>query len=401
MENKDYLISCLKDPMLLSRVVLDGLDEVIVGEEDARKTIFICSMGRLVKNANPTSYNLLVNSDSGAGKDHVVDNVLKVLPDEVVQKRTRISPTTLTYWHNSKFEPKWTWDGKVLYLEDCSNGIFNSDVFKVFTSGGSHATIVKDQVAIDIEIKGKPVVILTSASANPEPELVRRFIVVNLNEGETQTEEVMEKKLEQAVKGKVTKPSSDFQEALGLLHPRNVKIPWAKKLLKHLPKKNIIMRTHTSRFVDFIKASAVLHQYARQKDSEDYILADEQDYNIAKDILLATTCNDQFVPLTQSQQEVLTLLKELGKNIVGEGLCEREIGWSASELMVKLPFSKQQFYNSINKLVKNGFIEKALEKDDHSARPYAVFSYKEQTKVKLPKWEELQAEVSKASKVSP
>jgi len=385
--DKKIAMKHLEDPMLLQRLVLDGLDEVIAGEDAARKIIFICSMGRLVINANATSYNLLVNSTSGAGKDHVVNNVMKLLPEYAVHKRTRISPKALTYWHNAKFEPNWTWDGKVLYLEDCSNEVFNSEVFKVFTSNGSHATIVKDQRAIDIEIKGKPVVIVTSASANPHPELVRRFLVVNLNETPEQTQEVMMKWADHAVKGEVPKVSNLYMHSLEYLMPKRVKIPWAKKLLKYLPIKNVIMRTQVSRLVDFIKASTVLFQYQREKDSDEFLLADQQDYEIAKDILLNTTCNERFVPLTQVQQEILTLIKEMGMNKTDDG--ERETGWTANELVSKMPIARSQFYELINKLVKDGFVEKSTERDSYTNKPYAVYWYKKQEKLTLPTWEEV------------
>ena len=387
---KTYLTQCLKDPILLDRLVLDGLDEVMVGEDSARKVVFICAIGGFVENANNTSYNLLVNSESGAGKDHLVSTVMKLFPEEMVCKRTRISPMALTYWHNSLFEPAWTWNGKILYLEDCSNAILNSDVFKVFTSGGSHATIVKDQRAVDIEIKGKPVVIITSASADPEPELIRRFSVVNLTETKEQTKEVMMKWADNSIRGDLKEVNNDYSKSLSLLKSGKVVIPWARKLVSKFPQDHIVMRTNFSRFLDYVKASCILHQYSREKDIEGNYIAVKQDYLIAKECILATSCNNKMIPLTKSQRELIEVMKQFGMNIIGEGENEREIGWSLNELSSKISlYGRTQLYQHLNKLSGYGFIEKSSFRGDYDKKPYVTYYYKIQDELKIPTWQEL------------
>lgn len=391
-ERRKYKIECLKEPMLLQRLVLDGLDEVIVGEDAARKVVFLASMGSLVINCNRTSYNLMVNSESGAGKDHLIDNILKILPQKQIIKRTRISPTVLNYWHNAKKEPWWTWDGKVLYLEDCSNAIFNSEVFKVFTSGGSHATVVKDQEVIDIPIKGKPVLIVTSASANPHPEMVRRFIIINLDESKKQTLEVMQKWADHAARGFVPDIKNDYKEALVELKPRKIKVPFSKNICDKLNHDvHMIMRTHFSRFMDFIKASAVLHQYAREIDSDGFVIANEQDYNYAREVILETASNNKMVSLTLVQKEVLEVMKQIGMKIIEDGTLEKnEIGWSLSELTNHINVVvRSKLWDNLNKMVKFGFLIKETIKDSYTNKPYATFYYKEQEPLTIPKYKEL------------
>jgi len=168
---------CLKflnRPTLLDDIVED-IGKKVVGERDTIKTIFLCSMGSLVENVNKTSNNLIVNSTTGSGKDWVVERTLEIIPKDRWVKRTRISEKVFTYWHNPKFEPEWTWDGKIFYNEDVSNTILNSDVFKVMSSTGSIATVLVNQRPIDIEIVGTPVMIVTTESASPSREITRRF----------------------------------------------------------------------------------------------------------------------------------------------------------------------------------------------------------------------------------
>jgi hypothetical protein len=146
----------LTDPRLLDIIVEEIQNKRVVGEKETIRCIFIVTNSRLVKNIKPTSSNLNVNDISGVGKDWIVKAVLDILPDGTVIYRTKITPELLTYWHNSKYEPEWTWNGKILYIEDISTVLLNSDVFKVFSSGGSKATVLIKQYPVDIIINGKP-----------------------------------------------------------------------------------------------------------------------------------------------------------------------------------------------------------------------------------------------------
>jgi len=385
-----YTKNILMDPMLLDRIVLDGLDEKVVGEDKARKTIFMCAMGARVLNGKPTSFNLMVNSESGAGKDHVTSTVLKIFPKDDLVKRTRITPTVLTYWKPKSRFPNWSWDGKILYLEDCGNNVLNSEVFKVYASGGTHTTVVKDQVAVDIEIVGKAVIILTSASANPHCELIRRFMVVNLTESEDQTKEIMKRWGEHNEAGEVPKEENDYHDALKYILPKKVKVPFARRAAELMPSGHIHMRTHFPRFMDFVKASAVLHQWQRETDEQDHLLAEQADYEVAKQIMLATSSNELMIPLTQNQNEVIGILKELGKNIVeSESGHEIEVGWTVQELTSKLPFSVTQLRRELNRLMDFGFIEKSQYQFHYDKKKTNVYSYKETKPLVLPNWDEI------------
>ena len=60
------------------KIIIDEFDKKIVGEIKSREMIFMCALGRLVKNSNESSFNLLIHSESSAGKDHTLKNILKI-----------------------------------------------------------------------------------------------------------------------------------------------------------------------------------------------------------------------------------------------------------------------------------------------------------------------------------
>lgn len=359
----DSVLNILRDPDLFNKVVTE-FNKKIVEELNAKETLFLCACGRKVKNRKTASYNLLINDESGTGKDWVVDNVLNILPDYDKVKRTRISPNSFTYWHNSKSEPDWTWDGKIFYGEDISNSILNHEVFKVMTSSGSYATVVKDQVAVDIMIQGKPVTFITMANSHPDTELLRRFTILNLTGDSKQTKAIMKRKAKESVEGITEEYDAGIIEALKYIKTISVKIPFAEVLVDKLPYENVIMRTHFDRFLDYIKASACLHQYQRQRDG-DFILAEIQDYDIARKCLLATTTNSNMIPLTKKQQKLL-------KIIAGMGV----LAQSVREIEEKVTFINQKnLYLELDKLADYGFLDKGHEERGADKNKREVFVY--------------------------
>ena len=384
-------LEILKD-LQLFEMINKELDKKIVGEEETRKVILLCSFGRLVENSQVSSYNLLVMSESGAGKDYVTSKTLEITPQEYYIKKTRISPATFTYWHNSKFEPEWTWNGKVFYPEDIGEGVLNSDVFKVMCSSGSSATIVIKQRAIDLEIKGKPVMITTTASASPSPEMVRRFVMLMLDESVDQTKAIMKRHSEFKKKGIVPEYNQDLIEAQKYLKRVKVKIPFADLIDPHFPQDNIIMRTNYPRFLDFISASASLYQYQR-KEEDGFILAEGQDYDIARKCFLKLFSNKYMIPLTRNQKEILQQF-ELDPTLEG----------SVSELynsvFGKDFLSDRALETNLKNLVKYGILKTHTKKDvlNRDINSYSIKkSYTENKTLNIPDYASITSSSSLSS----
>lgn len=382
--DKEYssYLALLKNENLFNIITEQELDKKIVGEVGSRKTIFLCAQGRLVVNSQIASFNLLVNDEAGVGKDYVTESTLRILPPEVYIHKTRISPTVFTYWHNAEVEPDWTWDGIVFYPEDISETVLNSDVFKVMTSSGSKATITIKQRAVEIEIKGKPVMITTTATATPNPELTRRFVILDLDGSEDQTKLIMERHSEYKMRGIVPEYNHQITEALRLLERVFVKVPYANLIDKHFPSKNIIMRTHYPRFLDFISASTAFHQFQRQKDEEGFLLAEGQDYDLARGCFLRLCSNKYMIPLTINQKKILKIFE-----------CSPKLKGSVIQLHKLMNFiSDRALQTNLGILSKYGILTTITEKDTWN-RDIEVYllstSYKPNEKINIPTFNEL------------
>lgn len=350
----------LEDQNLLN-LILQEIGKKVVGEKETVKAIFIHGCGIWVKNHQVASYNLHINDQPGLGKDFVMKSTFDIFPEGNKVYRTKITPQLLAYWHNAKFEPDWTWNDKILYLEDISDEILKSDVFKIMASSGTHATILIKQKPVDIKINGKPVILITSYNANPNDENLRRFPIVGCDETENQTLKIMQKQAQDAIMGEENPYNEEIQGALSLLTPRRVKIPFADKLPEYFPQ-NRFMRTHFHRFLDLIKASAALHQFQREKENG-CICANRDDYRIARDVLLKTTSNNAMVPLTKIQKEFLEYFKiHRGRH-------------SVSDIQNNFPYTDKTLRFHLDKLFSYGLLKKDKENRANSTKPVMIYEY--------------------------
>ena len=131
-ENKK-LLGILQDSKLLEKIDVE-LDKKIVGEHEARKTIFMVANMRNVENLNKATDNLMVNAQSGTGKDHLCEALFELIPEQEKEELIRTTPKVLAYTRNRKITPETTWKKTALRLEDASNEVLNDDSFKVFSS---------------------------------------------------------------------------------------------------------------------------------------------------------------------------------------------------------------------------------------------------------------------------
>ncbi len=297
---------------------------------------------------------------------------MDILPDNVIVYRTKITPELLTYWHNSKYEPDWTWNGKILYIEDISSNLLNSDVFKVFSSGGSKATVLIKQYPVDIIINGKPSMIVTSYHVNPNNENLRRYPICFCDSSEEQTKEIMKRQSIEDATGLTNGYDPKIKDALSKLKRVSVIIPFAEKIPDYFPT-NKYMRTHYKRFLDYIKSSACLHQYQRDKDENNNIIATGHDYDIAREVLLKSTDNPSMIPLTREQDNILNFFKENNEN-----------WYSVNDIENKFPISTEWFRKQLKQLNKHNFLNSRQEKIEGVKRKVTQYQYNAENDIEIP-----------------
>jgi len=386
LQDNKKIISLLSDKQLFQKID-DEVGKKVTGEENTRKTIILECCKIYVANLQGQG-GLMINSDSNAGKSFVTKKVYDLFPDSRKKYRTKISPEAFTYWKPERHNPDFTWDGKLLYLEDISQSLLDSPTFKVMLSEGSEATIVKNQVAIDIYIPGKPFVLLTTAETHPKNEILSRLDSLSLDETEAQTGQVIAKQAQEAERTIEPQYNLVVKEALGYLKQVNVVIPFAKKISKRFPINNLRARRDFSRFLDLVKAATALFQYQRKQTKEGYYIAEAQDYELAKQALT-----------TLKHKNVFGLTHRLKKayesccNLVSEKKTEFCKAFTVKEVHAYDPFvSEKMWYYYVNKLCELKLLATRLEKredDTRTKKPITVYSPVLREVIELPSFSEL------------
>lgn len=341
----------LRDPSLLLKIIDEIHKDGVVGEEDTILTLINKICLRLVKNADPTSSNLLVSDETGGGKDFIVSNTCKVLlPKSVYYHRTDISDKTFDYW----IPTGNTWSGKVIHLEDPREDLINGQSFKVMASGGNYTTKVKDQKAVDFEINGKPVIIVTSLKASINDEGMRRWDALRLDTSKVLTKRIIQQALKKA-SGKIEhNPDGNLRHAIqNLLHTKTVIIPFAEKLATYFPD-NLIHRTQINKLLDYVKASAVLHQHQREKDDKGRIIATPFDYDYGRFVFMHLK-DEEGVALNKDEEEFMQILRDA------------DIPLSIKEISTRYSrHGKRWIYNNLDDFKTKGLIRELSEWDEHA-----------------------------------
>jgi hypothetical protein len=264
---------------LLDYVSGEALNSRIAGDYKTRKGLVLMSSGVLVSNANKASYNYMFDSKSGAGKDFITKRVLEIWGKRTVVLHG-VSEKALLYYKTVDKDKDWTWDGKILFISDISNTTFNSDTYKQFTSeGGGKYITVQDQEGKEVEVRGKPINIVTSATAYKKQEMDRRFLTSSLDESPEQTRKVMMAHASGKLK---TRPVKELVNAFKFLEVVDVEVPYGKSLGDMFSHKHIVMRTMFPRILDIIRASSALYQFQREKNNKGELIATKQDFENCK-----------------------------------------------------------------------------------------------------------------------
>ena len=307
----------MSDKALMKHIIDEVHKQGVVGEEDSITVLTLKIMLRLVKNANPTSSNILVSDKTGGGKDFLTSNVCKVLLEEekTCFHRTSISPMVLNYWQPKVNGKEESWNGKVLYLEDPPEDSIKSQAFKVMASGGTKMTVLKDQKLLDRKIEGKPVMIVTSMKTQIDVEGQRRWDAVRIDTSKQLSQNVVNNVIMNSTGVNSNGTYDDtFRTYLRTLRAFNVLIPWANELVKTFSNPRMVERTQVNKLLDYIKASAVLHQADRKTDAAGNLLANKEDYELARFAYIHLR-NKEGNALNKQEEILLDYLRQQAKPV--------------------------------------------------------------------------------------
>lgn len=290
--------------------LLNEISKKVSGERDTARALLLHMASVWVQNIEVKPH-LFVNSESSAGKSYLVQKVSELFPESKKVYKTKMSNEAITYWKQREMKQgEWTWENKLLILNDPKNSLLNGDTFKVMLSEGSDAVVVRNQIAVELKMIGRPIVILTTASGQPNDEVTNRFNFVSLNETAEQTAEILKFQAKKASRSKLPEYQEDLKVALQFLKPINVQIPFAEHIAGCFPIQSLAVRRYFVRFLALIQASVAFHQFQR-KEENGFFIAEKQDYELARIVLRKIATGENVFSLTHKPRKVYEACKKM------------------------------------------------------------------------------------------
>lgn len=362
------------------KLLVKETDKRVIGEFQTRWAILNHLLGIYVSNIQITPC-LFVSSQSSAGKSYVVKQVFDLFPQELKFHKTKMSNESFTYWKRRDAEKEgFTWDGKILFLNDAKRDLIDGDTFKVMISEGTDAVIVRNQIAQEIHIAGKPILILTTANVEPNTEIMNRFNFVNLDESKKQTIDVNKFSANILKSGKLPEYNPDVLMALKLLKRVDVKIPFADNIADCFPIDSVSSRRYFPRFLALIQASASLHQFQREQEN-DVVIAQKEDYEIARLTLSKLSSNEAMFSMTHKTKKVYDVCLLL---------TEQQTEFTVSELSARCPIGTDKTIRVyLRKLQEYGLVTARVDDSTSKHRPPMMYSAKKSAIIKLPEFDKL------------
>ena len=325
-----------------------------VGEWENKKLALLCAISaRAQLPVQPSTH-----AQSSAGKNYLWDNVLALVPPELVHKRTGFSAKAL-------FRTQMSLKHSVLYIQELA-GSEGAD-FSIRTLQSDN--VLKWEATekqpdgtmanVEYEVEGPTVIVQTTTRNHLHPENETRVVPIYLDESSEQTDKIVGSHLRRAT-GKKTLSSAEeealreaWQDAIRLLEPAEVIIPFAERI--KVPSQPLRMRRDVPRLISLIRLVAWLHQETRGRDDQDRILATEHDFEKAIEIV-----GDSFArawkSLTPTEEKVYeAITTHVAENLRKHGFKRSHVETALEKTGETVPTTTLK--DALRTLAGSGFLE--------------------------------------------
>ncbi|HGJ65015.1 TPA: hypothetical protein ENS27_06440 [bacterium] len=232
-----------------------------------------------------------LRAPSGVGKSYLTLTTAKLMPDEDVIFKTRITARYLDYLEENSLI------GKILIIAERPGSQDANYSIRMITDDTSSGIVVgyprknpltSEFESVDKVVKGPLVFVQTSTELDANPENESRVFNVYLNDSEEQRIAIQKAVKHSCIPHQnITEEERDniirrHKNAQRLLEQLPVAIPYAH--LVEFPTSNYRSTRDLKRFLSFIKTSAFFHQYQRgrcEMNGKSYVVVNVVDYEIA------------------------------------------------------------------------------------------------------------------------
>jgi hypothetical protein len=345
-------------PDLLDRAAETVAVLGVAGEMATVKIVFLAGVSRLLQRP----VNLALKGPSSAGKSFIVQQTLRLFPDEAYYALTAMSERALAY----SDEPL---RHRILVIYEAAglSGDMASYFVRSLLSEGriDYETVEKTRDGLRarrISREGPTGLIVTTTAASLHPENETRLLSILVSDSPEQTAAV----LLTIANGHSAPPDLAPWHALQRWlagGPCDVLIPFADVLARLIPPKAVRLRRDFGTVVTLVKAYALLHRASRDLDSDGRIVATIADYAAVRELVepLVASGVEATVPLTM--RETISTVAAL---VQGE---EAGATVSNQRIATALRLDKSSTSTRVKAAIQRGYL---VNHEDRRGRPAKI-----------------------------
>ena len=308
----------LSRPDLVPRIIQHINELGVAREKDLILSLYLVGTSRLLR--KPLA--AVVLGISSSGKSYVINVVIAVFPPEAVLQAHKLTPSALEYMPAGSLKHRFVVAGERSRRQDDEQSEATRALREMISDGRlSKILPIKrksgEWESVHIEQEG-PISYCESTTLgvkNLFEEDRTRLTILSADEGRDQTEAIVDYLATVAE----SPPNDEETESIKSLHhtaqrllrPYEVIIPFAKALKRCLPFDRVEVRRCFGRLLGFIKASAILHQFQREKRDERTLVASIDDYAIVRKYLAEPLARSLGCALTPGAKKLWEFAKEL------------------------------------------------------------------------------------------
>lgn len=282
---RDEARTMLESPDLLQRMIDDVAALGVAGERQLVATIILVGVSRLL----PRPLAAIVQAPSSTGKSYVVEKVATIFPPEAVIHATSMTAQSLYYLQPGSLQHKWIVAGERSRKEDDDTAEATRALREMIGSGKLTKLVPMKEggkiVTQRIEQPGPVAYIETTTLSKIFDEDANRCLLLTADERTAQTKAILDR-----LAARYSGAAKDGGDAIiarhhalqRMIQQRPVAVPFAEQLAARFPDERIEARRAYPHLMGMIQASAQLHQYQRKIDADGRIVADADDYQLAR-----------------------------------------------------------------------------------------------------------------------
>jgi hypothetical protein len=280
----------LEGPGLLKRVVDDIGTLGVAGEKELAATVYLIGTSRLL--SRPLA--AIVQGPTSSGKSYVIDKVATLFPPEAVVFATQMTPQALFHMKPSSLKHRFIVAGERSRKEDNDTAEATRALREMLGSGRlvklMPVKMGNEIETVEINQEGPVAYVESTTLSRIFDEDANRAVLLTTDEQQEQTRRILDK-LAEGYQGATPEGAIDHvvtrHHALQrTLQGQAVVVPFAKRLGDLLAADRVEARRAFPHLISMVQASALLHQRQRQIDGDGRLLAETDDYQLARHLLL-------------------------------------------------------------------------------------------------------------------